>query len=80
MKNILCSLLVMFFVVFLSSCGDKKTGDNTSKDTTKTAKTDTIKANATKEDKKDTTNKTVVEKKDTTSTIRQTEKTQVEEP
>ncbi len=75
MKNILFIFLMMFSITFLSSCGDKKAGDNTSKDTTKTAKIDTVKV----EDKIDTTKK-VVEKKDTTSTVRQTEKTQVEEP
>ncbi len=75
MKNILFIFLMMLSIASFSSCGDKKTNDNTSKDTTKTAKKDTIKV----EDKIDTTKK-VVEKKDTTSTVRQTEKTQVEEP
>ncbi len=75
MKNIILIFLMTLSFAFFSSCGDKKAGDNTSKDTTKTVKKDTIKV----EDKKDTT-KIVVEKKDTTSTVRQTEKTQVEEP
>ena len=75
MKNIILIFLMTFSFAFFSSCGDKKAIDNTSKDTTKTTKKDTIKV----EDKKDTTQK-VVEKKDTTSTVRQTEKTQVEEP
>ena len=79
MKNILLIFLMLFSITFFSSCGDKKTVDNTSKDSTKTAKKDTIKA----ENTKDTTKKVgekIVEKKDTTSTVRQTEKTQVEEP
>ncbi len=75
MKNIFLIFLMTLSFAFFSSCGDKKGSDNTSKDTTKTAKKDTIKV----EDKIDTTKK-VVEKKDTTSTVRQTEKTQVEEP
>ena len=76
MKNILFIFLMLSSVAFFSSCGDKKTVDNTSKDSIKTAKKDTINT-------KDTTKKVaekIVEKKDTTSTVRQTEKTQVEEP
>ena len=76
MKNILLIFLMTLSFAFFSSCGDKKANENTSKDTTKTAKKDTIKV----EEKKDTTKKVVVENKDTTSTVRQTEKTQVEEP
>lgn len=74
MKNILFIFLMLFSITFFSSCGDKKANDNTSKDTITIVKTDT-----TKKIKKDTIQK-IVEKKDTTSTVRQTEKTQVEEP
>ena len=70
---------MLLSITFLSSCGGNKSVDNTSKDSIKTAKKDTIKAENTKDTTKKVGEKTV-EKKDTTSTVRQTEKTQVEEP